>query len=157
MPRHDPNRPKSVPAPITRARPLVARRVLVVDDNADFLATLSETLRVLGHDVRSATDGPTGLALAKDWRPDVALLDVYLPSRTGFELARELRTVFPRSTMRLVMMSGVDLDEDALEGAGRVGFDECIGKLLSPAELDRVICTPPELSCRPLAFSSSGT
>jgi CheY-like chemotaxis protein len=136
---------KTAPAPTAGARH-VARRVLVVDDNADFLAMLCETLRVLGHDVRSATDGPTGLALAKAWRPDVALLDVYLPSRTGFELARELRAVFPRSTLRLVMMSGVDLDEDALEGAGRVGFDECIGKLLSPAEVDRVVCTPPEPS-----------
>ncbi len=133
---------KAAPAPAGPRH--VARRVLVVDDNADFLAILCETLRVLGHDVRSAADGPTGLALARAWRPDVALLDVYLPSRTGFELAREFRTVFPRATLRLVMMSGVDLDEGALEGAGRAGFDECIGKLLSPAELDRVICTPPE-------------
>ena len=125
--------------------PHVTRRVLVVDDNADFLAMVCETLRVLGHEVRSAPDGPSGLSLARAWRPDVALLDVYLPSRTGFELARQFRDEFPRATLRLVMMSGVDLDEEALQGAGRVGFDECIGKLLPPAELDRVVCTPPGL------------
>jgi len=129
----------------TAGAPRVTRRVLVVDDNAEFLAMVCETLRVLGHEVRSASDGPSGLALARAWRPDVALLDVYLPSRTGFELAREFRDEFPRATLRLVMMSGVDLDEDALEGAGRVGFDECIGKLLPPEELDRVVCTPPGL------------
>ena len=86
--------------------PHVSRRVLVVDDNEAFLTTFSDVLRNLGHDVRAATDGATGLEIAREWIPEVVLLDVYLPAKTGFELARELRQSFPPSNMRLIMMSG---------------------------------------------------
>ena len=117
----------------------VSRRVLVVDDNEAFLTSLSAVLRTLGHDVRAVSDGTTGLEIAQSWLPEVVLLDVYLPSRTGFDIARELRQSFPPSTMRLIMMSGGDLDEDALIDAGHAGFDQCIGKFVPAAELDRIL------------------
>jgi CheY-like chemotaxis protein len=117
----------------------VSRRVLVVDDNEAFLTSLSAVLRTLGHDVRAVSDGATGLEIAQNWLPEVVLLDVYLPSRTGFDIARELRRSFPPSTMRLIMMSGGDLDEDALIDAGHAGFDQCIGKFVPPAELDQIL------------------
>jgi CheY-like chemotaxis protein len=125
--------------------PHASRRVLVVDDNDDFLGTLCALLRTLGHEARGAQDGAAGLAIAKAWRPDIVLLDVYLPLRTGFELAREFRAAFPPGTMRLIMMSGADLDEDALLDAGRAGFDQCIDKMLLPAELNRLILASSDL------------
>jgi CheY-like chemotaxis protein len=68
------------------------RRVLVVDDNRDLALTCSWLLEFQGHEVAVAFDGREGLELAREFRPDVALLDVGLPQVDGYELARRLRS-----------------------------------------------------------------
>jgi CheY-like chemotaxis protein len=67
------------------------RRILVVDDNRDAAQALRLLLEGEGHEVRVADDGPSGLAVAKEYRPDVALLDIGLPKMNGYELAQRLR------------------------------------------------------------------
>jgi len=67
------------------------RRILVVDDNRDAAQALRLLLEGDGHEVRVASDGPGGLALAKEYRPDVALLDIGLPNMNGYELAQRMR------------------------------------------------------------------
>ena len=106
--------------------------MLAIDDNEAFLDTLATVLRTLGHEVRTTPDATSTLAIAREFAPDVVLLDIYMPSPTGFSLARELRRLYPPSRMMLVMMSGLELDEETLQGAGQAGFDHCIGKLVSP-------------------------
>ena len=120
-----------------------ARRVLAIDDNEAFLDTLSSVLRALGHEVRTTPDASATLTIAREFLPDVVLLDVYMPSPTGFSLARELRRLYPPSRMMLVMMSGLELDEETLLNAGQAGFDHCIGKLFTPEELDQLLSTAP--------------
>ena len=100
-------------------------------------------MRALGHDVRTTADATATLTIAREFAPDAVLLDVYLPSPTGFSLARELRRLYPPSRMMLVMMSGLELDEETLLGAGQAGFDHCIGKLFTPEELDQLLSTAP--------------
>ena len=69
----------------------LGRRILVVDDNDDSAAMLAEALRLRGHDVRVAHDGPAALTVSAVFRPDVAFLDIGLPVMDGYELAVRLR------------------------------------------------------------------
>ena len=66
-------------------------RVLVVDDNVDTAETLAMLLKSSGYDVRTAHTGPTALEAARDYRPNVVLLDIGLPGLDGFEVAKRMR------------------------------------------------------------------
>lgn len=104
------------------------RRVLIVDDDADFMQSLGVLLRDDGHEVRCANDGLHALEEAAAWPPDLVLLDIYMPGPTGFITARRLRANCPGRRMVLVMTSAGDLDEATLAGAGEAGFDLCVDK-----------------------------
>lgn len=66
--------------------------------------------------------------LAERWLPEFVILDVHMPTVSGYDVARRLRARFTPAVMQLVMMSGTDLDETTLAGAKRAGFDHCIDK-----------------------------
>ena len=106
------------------------RRVLIADDSPAICDSLGAILRDLGHEVRSAHDGQEAVDMASAWVPDFVLLDVNMPKLNGYEAARRLRAQFPSSSMRLVMISGADLEPSVLEAARQAGFDECLDKLL---------------------------
>src|SRR5262249_61681975 len=76
--------------PAPPARP-PRRRVLLVDDNEDALQSLALMLRLQGHEVRMAHDGPAALGEAEAFRPEGAVLDLGVPQMDGYELARRLR------------------------------------------------------------------
>jgi signal transduction histidine kinase len=78
-------------AALDAVAPRAARRILVVDDNADAATALAEALAHVGHVVSVAHDGPSALALAGELNPEVALLDIGLPLMDGYELATRLR------------------------------------------------------------------
>jgi len=108
--------------------PQVGRRILVADDNAAVRNSLAAILQELGHDVRQAADGMGALELAEQWLPEFVILDVHMPTISGYDVARRLRARFAPAVMKLVMMSGTDLDDTTLAGAKRAGFDHCIDK-----------------------------
>ena len=118
---------------------LVARNILVVDDNAALLASLSAVLREAGHEVKTAADGAEALALAQSWKPDFVLLDAQMPRMNGFEVAKQLRTLFPQSAMKLVLMSGSPPDETTLRGAERAGFNHYIDKVHDFAAFEKLL------------------
>jgi len=118
------------------------RRILVADDQADVRATLSELLRSLGHEVRAAVDGDDAIATARQWQPDVVMLDVFMPRMDGFAVARALRSEFSPERMRIVVMTGYPLDESTLENAGGAAFDVCLDKGFTLEALDEAIATP---------------
>ena len=105
-----------------------SRRVLIVDDDADFGQSLATLLRQDGHDVRCASDGTQAKTEAARWSPELVLLDIYMPGPDGFATARELRAECANRGMFLVMTSGRDLDESTLVSAGEAGFDRCVDK-----------------------------
>lgn len=110
---------------------VVSLRVLVVDDCPDVLSSLSALLRVWGHDVRTAEDGPACLNAAKEFLPHVILLDVGLPNMDGFEVARRLRAHPSEPSPHLVTLSGYGLEEDFLRSR-TVG---CERHLVKPVDL----------------------
>jgi signal transduction histidine kinase len=87
-------------------------RILVVDDNRDAAEGLAEALEMLGHQVRVAHDGPSGLAAAREFRPVLGLLDVGLPVMDGHELAGHIREALGPDAVTLVAVTGYGQSED---------------------------------------------
>jgi CheY-like chemotaxis protein len=123
--------------------PSTARRILVADDSMAVRDSLTAVLRELGHDVRLAADGTEALELAERWLPEFVILDVHMPTISGYDVARRLRARFTPAVMQLVMMSGMDLDETTLAGAKRAGFDHCIDKTSALKALDDLLRGDP--------------
>src|SRR3954464_9181174 len=87
------------------------RRVLVVDDNQDIAVSCSRLLELQGHEVAVAFDGCRALEVARDFRPDVALLDVGLPHIDGYELAKRLREEYGPEVL-LIIITAYARDND---------------------------------------------
>src|SRR3954452_19764897 len=79
------------------------RRVLVVDDNEDLAVSSSRLLELHGHEVAVAFDGRRTLEVAREFRPEVALLDVGLPHIDGYELARRLRAEYGPEVLLIII------------------------------------------------------
>ncbi len=120
--------------------PVIARpdqhlpRVLVVDDNEDAAIMLAEALRTLGFEVRTAHDGPGAVALAGEFRPDVALLDIGLPMMDGYEVARRLREADSTAGVTLVALTGYGQESDR-QRSEAAGFS---AHLVKPVDLDEL-------------------
>lgn len=110
----------SAPAalPALKDRPRSAKRILLIDDNADINSTLSELLRQAGHDVDCAQDGATGLRMESLNGYDIICCDIGLPDLTGYQVARQLSA--SPSTARLIAISGFDqqAQKDLAHAAG---------------------------------------
>jgi CheY-like chemotaxis protein len=109
-------------------------RILVCDDNVDAADALAIALRADGHDVQVFYDGGECLAQALDWRPEVAFLDIGLPTVTGYGVARALRDRYGQAIL-LVAVSGYDAPEDRA-AARASGFDL---HLVKPADISRIM------------------
>ncbi|MEO8707034.1 MAG: response regulator [Kofleriaceae bacterium] len=96
-------------------------RTVVIDDNDDARDLLSDLLRAKGYEVLTARDGPSGLDLIRQHRPDVALVDLGLPGMDGIGVAEELRAKSPELTTRLVALTGYG-DASDHERTKRAGF-----------------------------------
>jgi CheY-like chemotaxis protein len=125
--------------PAAKSLPSAPRRVLIADDNAALRVSLSGVLQDLGHQARAVQDGTEALRVAREWLPDVVILDVHMPGLNGYELGRLLRAEFPPSAMKLVMMSGDTLSEAAVRGARTAGFDHCMDKLAGVQAFEAIL------------------
>jgi CheY-like chemotaxis protein len=93
-------------------------RILLVEDDGDSAETLAVLLRIYGHEVDVARDGPTALRLAAAAPPDVALLDLDLPGgMDGYEVARRLREQEADKLPLLIAVTGYGQEEDRRRSA----------------------------------------
>ncbi|HEU4376694.1 MAG TPA: ATP-binding protein [Telluria sp.] len=111
-----------------------AKRILIVDDNADAAHTLSLFLEALGHKVRVAFDGHSALAIAAQDAPAVLLLDIGLPDIDGYQLARSLRAMAPTAHAMLIALTGYGQPEDRARSLA-AGFDHHLTK---PVDADQL-------------------
>jgi PAS domain S-box-containing protein len=105
----------------------VIRKVLLIDDNKDIADTMSVALELLGHEVRTANDGPQGILLGDEYKPDIVLLDIGLPGMNGFEVARRIRATDWGKNVYLVAATGWGQPQDKLKAA-EAGFDQHLTK-----------------------------
>jgi len=109
-------------------------RVLVIEDNVDAADTLREALEIAGHDVRSAYDGPTGLARAREFHPEVVICDIGLPGISGYDVARAIQNDRALGHTFLVALSGYGLPED-VRRTTEAGFHR---HLVKPPDVDQL-------------------
>lgn len=124
-----------VTGPRASARP---RRVLVVDDSADNAESLSQVLRTMQHETEIAFDGPSAVAAAERFTPDVVLLDIGLPGFDGYEVARRIRELPRGREVRLIAITGWGQDGDERR-AWAAGFDAHLTKPVDPAALLSIV------------------
>lgn len=107
-------------------------RLLVVDDDRLVLATVCRGLQAAGYQVESAQSVDEAVALLDSWRPDLALLDIRMGERGGFELARELQA---RDGIPFMFLSayGDDATVDEATELGAVGF------LVKPIDIPQIM------------------
>lgn len=116
----------------------VRRRVLVVDDNQDAARSQAALLDLAGHSVRTAFDGGGALAIAREFRPDVILLDIGLPDEDGYQIVQRLRNDPAAKHALIVALTGFGSDAD-VERARAAGFDEHLTKPVDPERLLRFV------------------
>ena len=116
-------------AAIAQAPRDIPRRVMVVDDVAASAKLLGELLGERGYDVRTAFDGPEAIALARQFLPEVVLLDIGMPGMNGYEVARRLREEHG-DRMHLVALTGYGQPE-ARTRALEAGFEKHLLKGLT--------------------------
>ncbi|MFO1468652.1 MAG: ATP-binding protein [Steroidobacteraceae bacterium] len=143
-PVSSPARPPPIPAPDPANRG--PRRVLVADDNRDAVEMLQLLLQLEGHDVRVAYDGDQALNVAAEFRPELALLDIGMPGRNGYQVARDLRSTESAAGMLLIALTGWGQGSDRAR-ALEAGFDHHLTKPVNPEVLQQLLAT---LTRRPL-------
>lgn len=114
------------------------RRVLIVDDYPSVARSMSQLLALVGHDVAVANDGESAVVRAREFRPDVVLLDICLPLGDGFSVAEQLRALPGLEHVVLVALTGSGDDRDRSR-ARACGFDHFLLKPVDLEALQRVI------------------
>jgi putative two-component system response regulator len=109
-------------------------KVLVVDDKLDTLLLLRELLSSKGYDVITATDAGEAEEKVHVERPDLVLLDVVMPGKSGYELCRELKDDPFTRLIPVVMITGLTARDDRVRGI-EAGADDFLNKPLYPEEL----------------------
>jgi CheY-like chemotaxis protein len=129
----------SPPSPMPKLEEsLKKQKILVVDDNRDGAESLSLLLRMQGHDVRVAFDGPEALAAAATFHPQKVLLDIGLPDMDGYEVGRRLRELPGLADVQLIAVTGYGQDADR-QAASAAGFAFHLTKPVDLQELSRLM------------------
>jgi PAS domain S-box-containing protein len=110
-------------------------RVLVVDDNVDSAASLSQVMQILGYPVAVAHDGVEAVDVVARWRPAVALLDIGMPRMSGLEAARAIRALPGGDRIWLIALSGWGQNEDRRKSR-EAGFDH---HFVKPVDVEALV------------------
>jgi DNA-binding response OmpR family regulator len=110
-------------------------RIIVADDERDSVLTLTMLLRDQGHEVRGPYRGSDVLQAVEDFDPDVVLLDIAMPDRSGYEVAQEIRRKHGLVRPRLIAISGRYKQGSDKVLAEIVGFNHHLAKPYEPNAL----------------------
>jgi two-component system alkaline phosphatase synthesis response regulator PhoP len=106
--------------------------IVIIEDEKAIATGLAMNLRFEGHEVRCASDGPTGLEMALEPGTSLVVLDVMLPGMNGYEVLREIRRRSPR--LAVLMLSARGAEKDKVLGLD-LGADDYVTKPFGLAEL----------------------
>ncbi len=114
--------------------PEPAQRVLVVDDEPDIAGLVAYHLAKAGYRVSTAADGGEALARARVERPDLVVLDLMLPGRSGLEVLADLRRADETRQIGVILLTARKEEQDRIKGLS-LGADDYLAKPFSPQEL----------------------
>lgn len=113
---------------------MTSKLITLIEDEPDIQEIIAYNLKREGYQVSSALNGEAGLALIKQKKPDLILLDLMLPGMDGLEVCRQLRAVSETQNIPIIMVSAKGEESDVVLGLG-LGADDYIAKPFSPKEL----------------------
>jgi DNA-binding response OmpR family regulator len=111
-------------------RDALAQSVLVAEDERNLVEALSFLMRRAGYDVSVARDGPSAVAMAREMRPDVVLLDIMLPGFDGFEVVAAIKRDMAGKVPRIMMLTAKGHERDRHKALA-LGVDDYVTKPFS--------------------------
>jgi two-component system, chemotaxis family, CheB/CheR fusion protein len=114
------------------------KKILVVEDNPEAAGSLGMLLRLDGHEVRTAGDGPAALAAVRCCHPEAVLLDIGLPGMDGCEVAQRLRREPGLEHVLIIAVTGRDQDAERRRALD-AGFDVYLVKPLAMGEIKQLM------------------
>jgi len=117
---------------------LAGKKILLVDDDRDILEAMEMTLKDEGPEILTARDGNTAIALAEERKPDLVVLDMMLPKRSGFLVMERLRRAKEKGYTPRVIMITANPGSRHKQYAHKLGVDEYINK---PFRMEKLIET----------------
>ena len=112
----------------------MANRILIVDDEPNIVISLEYLLKKEGFEVKVATDGEAALRQAADFRPDLVLLDVMMPKKSGFEVCESLRADATLADLKIIMLTAKGRETEVTKGLA-LGANAYITKPFSTKDL----------------------
>ncbi len=112
----------------------MTHRILVVDDEPDITALVAYHLAKAGYRVSTASTGPDAVRAAREERPDIVVLDLMLPTMSGYEVLQELRRMDETRDVGVILLTSRREEGDRIKGLS-LGADDYLTKPFSPAEL----------------------
>lgn len=110
---------------------MAAKRVFIVDDDKEFLDELNEVLVLSGYEMTAVNDAVAAAETARKVRPDVILLDIKMPGKSGFQIAAEMRSFAELQNIPILAMSAF-LKEEYAGCMGVCGIKTCLQKPFQP-------------------------
>jgi CheY-like chemotaxis protein len=114
---------------------VVRRRYLIVDDNVDSAESLRLLLEMRGHSAHVVHDGFSAAGAAREFDPDIVLLDIGLPGMDGYQVVRQFRAAPDLASMMIVATTGYGRIEDKLRCLA-AGFDQHLAKPLDVEDIE---------------------
>ena len=112
----------------------MTKRVLIAEDEESIVASLEFLMRSCGYEIRVARDGEIALACLAAFRPDLVLLDIMLPGRSGFEICRSIRADARLQATRVLMLTAKGGGGEVAKGMA-AGADDYMSKPFATKEL----------------------
>lgn len=107
-------------------------KILVVEDEPSLIFTLRDTLESEGYQVIVSEDGEQAVELVKEHKPDLMILDIMLPGKSGYDICKEVRTL--KFSFPIIMLTAKDQEIDKVKGLN-LGADDYITKPFGVKEL----------------------
>jgi DNA-binding response OmpR family regulator len=112
----------------------MAKKILIADDEPNIVISLEFLMQRNGFEVKTAGDGEEALRLVSEFRPDLILLDIMLPLKSGYEVCQKIRENPEVSAMKVVMITAKGRDIEVAKGLA-LGADAYITKPFSTQDL----------------------
>ncbi len=113
---------------------MLSNKILVVDDEPNIVRALSFVFNKEGYDVSIAEDGDQAMKMIRSSKPDILILDVMMPNKSGYEVCREVKSDPELRDIHVVMLTAKGQEGDR-ETALSQGADEYISKPFSPIQI----------------------
>lgn len=112
----------------------MSKRVLIADDEPNIVTSLEFLMQQAGYETRIATNGQEAIELAVSFRPDLVLLDIMFPAKSGYEVCQRLKSEATTRNIKVVIVSAKGRDVEVAK-AMELGADAYIAKPFSTREL----------------------